>query len=165
MQSKKYYSSLQEKRIAEFLGWDVVSGSGSRMRPGDIVSDDWLGECKTHVSKLRSSSFILKVWQKISTEAFSQFKHPVYFVDDGTQSIESTFVMFPATTGISFVNVLNKEINEKSFSFNSEELNDELKTVQRIKMSEHPVVIKLKFSSEVVYVTTLHMFRELIEDF
>lgn len=91
----KHYSQIQESKIAKYLNWSVVSGSGARSgHPGDIKSDEWLGECKTHV---RSDSDIVinfDVWNKISDEAQSQFKKPALFVDDGSQEIEHTLVLF-----------------------------------------------------------------------
>ena len=47
----KFYSERQEKYIANQLGWDVVTGSGARdCHPGDVKSDAYLGECKTHTT-------------------------------------------------------------------------------------------------------------------
>lgn len=94
MASKKECSERQERAIADFLGWNRVTGSGSRnFHPGDVVSDSWLGECKTHVGGGQNVVFMFDVWDKISNEAQSQMKHPVLFVDDGSQTIDSTMVM------------------------------------------------------------------------
>ena len=39
----KYYSSIQEDKIARFLGWDKVVGSGARaLHPGDIEGMEFL---------------------------------------------------------------------------------------------------------------------------
>ena len=93
--SKKFYSSLQESAIAKYLNWTQTSGSGARpLYPGDIFSRNWLGECKTHESPGHSIVFVFDVWDKIEKEASSQFKNPALFVDDGSQSIEKTWVMF-----------------------------------------------------------------------
>lgn len=94
--STKDFSSLQEKRIANYLGWKVVSGSGSRpCAPGDVKSDNWLGECKTHVTVWNTWTFLDSVWKKLSDEAMSQFKFPALFVDDGSQQIEMTWCLVP----------------------------------------------------------------------
>lgn len=92
----KSYSSVQEKMVANFLSWDVVSGSGARFKPGDVTSTRWLGECKTHVAKKGQIIFNKSVWQKIYNEAVSQLKSPVLFVDDGSLTIHNTWCMMSA---------------------------------------------------------------------
>lgn len=90
----KYYSNIQEHRVAEYLGWEVVVGSGATAtRPGDIVSAQWLGECKTHIKQGNKVVFYRKHWDKIKKEATSKFKYPVLIVDDGTQDIEHTWCL------------------------------------------------------------------------
>lgn len=92
--TKKEVSSKQEKVIAEYLGWKTVSASGARdFHKGDIVSEDWLGECKTHMKETMKLSFNQSVFQKISDEAMSKFKKPVLFVDDGTQTLKNTYAL------------------------------------------------------------------------
>lgn len=90
----KDFSSIQEHKIAHFLNWRVVSGSGARnFYPGDIESDMWLGECKTHVSEQSKIVFKKDFWIKICNEADSKFKRPVLIVDDGTQNLMHTWCM------------------------------------------------------------------------
>lgn len=89
----KETSKKQEKLIADYLGWDVVSGSGARLHPGDIVGDDWLGECKTHMKPTDKIVFNHSVYLKIISEAMSIMKKPVLFCDDGTQTIQGTYVL------------------------------------------------------------------------
>lgn len=90
----KYYSTIQENTIANFLGWKVVAGSGARdLSPGDIIGESFLGECKTHTKTVDNIVFFADVWKKICEEAFSRFKYPALFVDDGTQRIENTWVV------------------------------------------------------------------------
>ena len=97
--STKYYSTKQENLIADYLGWKVVTGSGARaFHPGDVVSDQWLGECKTHTEPFSNLRFDFDVWTKISREAASQFKKPVLFVDDGSQTIERTWCLFDVSS-------------------------------------------------------------------
>ena len=88
----KYYSTRQEKRIADYLGWSAVSASGARpFNPGDIKSGDWLCECKTHTKETEKITINKKVWLKICNEARSSFKRPILFVDNGTQEIKNTW--------------------------------------------------------------------------
>lgn len=103
----KDFSKIQEHRIAEYLGWTVVSGSGARdFYPGDIEGESWLGECKTHMKPSEIVVFYRKFWDKICEEAQSKFKYPALFVDCGTQKIDDTWVLFDA----SIVNPANCEL-------------------------------------------------------
>lgn len=90
----KYYSSIQEKAVADALGWKTVSASGSRPgHPGDVISDEWLVECKTHVKQQNKITFKLDVWDKLVIEATSVFKYPVLIVDDGSQKLSNTWCL------------------------------------------------------------------------
>lgn len=90
----KYYSNIQENRIASALGWDVVTGSGSRTCvPGDVVSRAWLGECKTHTCPGHPIEFKIAVWKKLEDEAVAKYKNPVLFVDDGSQQLSATWCL------------------------------------------------------------------------
>lgn len=93
--TNKEASDAQEKMIAKFLGWKQVTGSGSRPNfPGDIVGEEWMGECKTHTSPNHRIIFKKSVWDKICEEANSRFKFPAYFTDDGSQKSYNTWVLF-----------------------------------------------------------------------
>lgn len=92
----KEYSNAQERMISQYLGWDTVSASGARnFYPGDIRGDGWLGECKTHSSVCDNIVFKRTVWYKICEESKSAgWLHPALFVDNGTQTVEGTWVLF-----------------------------------------------------------------------
>ena len=95
MRSTKSYSTKQEHLIADALGWKVVSASGARnFHPGDIRSSKWLGECKTHTAESSTIIFKEDTWMKLEAEADSEHLDPAYFVDNGTQSLTNTWVMF-----------------------------------------------------------------------
>lgn len=99
---KKKFSDLQESRIAKYLNWKQVSGSGAKsFHPGDVIGDKYLGECKTHVSPGHRLIFSFSVWDKIEKEANSQFRKPVLFVDDGSQEISKTWCMVEITGYVS----------------------------------------------------------------
>ncbi len=88
----KFASSAQESMIANALNWRVVGGSGAfPAQPGDVEGDDWLGECKTHMSNANSIYFDRDVWDKIKEEAQSRRKYPVLFTDDGSRTINNTW--------------------------------------------------------------------------
>lgn len=72
----RYYSSIQEHRVAKLLGGKVVSNSGATaFNKGDVVIDDLvLIECKTLTTEKESFS-IKKDWiVKNKQEAFSSNK-------------------------------------------------------------------------------------------
>lgn len=94
--STKDFSSTQESRVAAYLGDDfhVVAASGANpANPGDVVSDQFIIECKTHTTKDYKIIFNHKVWDKLKQEAISQRKTPVLVTDDGTQAIEKTWAL------------------------------------------------------------------------
>lgn len=91
----KTYSNKHERLVADALGWGVVCASGARnFHPGDISSRSWLGECKTHTQETSTITFYEDVWMKIEEEADCERKDPALFVDNGTQSLTGTWVMF-----------------------------------------------------------------------
>ena len=61
MNTRKF-SSKQEQYIAELLGGKQQSNSGATAyNKGDVITDDWLIECKT-TTKPKSSFSIKKEW-------------------------------------------------------------------------------------------------------
>lgn len=134
----KYYSSIQEDKIARFLGWSTVSGSGARPnRPGDVQSseDGFLVECKTHM-KRHACEFKKATWDKIKMEATSMFREPLYITDSGTQWIKDTWAMCQSSIVAGHDNVLVKMLPSKlisakqniSFeSYNLKATNEEMK--------------------------------------
>lgn len=94
--TNKVFSAKQEKMVADFMGWKVVTGSGSRpFTPGDVSSYNFLVECKTHVEEQDKVVFYKKHWAKISEEARAKNRYPVLIVDNGTQKAKDTWVMIP----------------------------------------------------------------------
>lgn len=58
----KFFSNAQEKDVAKLVGGKVVAGSGSpHFCCGDVITDDWLFECKTSMRPKQSFS-IKKEW-------------------------------------------------------------------------------------------------------
>ena len=95
----KDYSSKQEKMIADILGWQVVAGSGAaKCHPGDVIGDEWLGECKTHTSSGHAIFFSYSVWSKICEEAMIKHRYPVLFTDDGSQKSDKTWCLIDSKT-------------------------------------------------------------------
>lgn len=142
--STKDYSSKQEHLIASSLGWRVVSGSGSRaFHVGDVWSDTWLGECKTHIDPGHTIVFNQSVWKKIRDEAMAKGRYPILFVDDGSQSIDHTWCMIPSYTlpNMAFflhhLRVHNYPYDvRKNISFKSDALQVELKKLHEPSEAE-----------------------------
>lgn len=81
--STRYYSSRQEKKVAKKLGGKQVANSGAAtFVAGDVVTKDWLIECKTKVKD--STSFTVKEeWLlKNEEEAFAMGKNNSALVFD-----------------------------------------------------------------------------------
>lgn len=74
--STRYYSSRQEKSVAKSLGGKVVANSGAcRFNAGDVVTDNWLIECKTTTATCKASFSIKREWiEKNKEEAFAMRK-------------------------------------------------------------------------------------------
>ena len=153
--SKKYYSSKQENMIANKLGWRVVTGSGARStHPGDVESDEWLGECKTHESLGHKIVFYQSVWKKISDEASSKYKFPALFVDDGSQISSNTWVMFstlPAVPyiGSNFIYTIKNNIRFDSL--------DMMKNRKELDLST-PVIFKISKDKRTLFISSLDDF-------
>ena len=169
MESTKYYSSKQENAIADYLGWRVVSGSGARdCHPGDIVSDSWLGECKTHTSSGRQISFNKFVWHKICEEAQSKFKFPVLFVDDGSQSISKTWCLFSYTlickssyTTIDEMHLYPKKTN---IVFDHSEMMQGYKQLQE-HLNEYIVIMCGELDGQKIGVVPLEIFNTMFGEY
>lgn len=72
----RYYSSKQEKYIARLLDGKQVSGSGSpHFCCGDVVTDNWLIECKT-TTKPKESFSIKKEWIKKNEQERMDLQKP-----------------------------------------------------------------------------------------
>lgn len=161
LMTNKEASMKQENQIAEFLGWRRVRGSGARMNaPGDIAGDGWLGECKTHITSGHKIHFDSKIWGKICEEAYSKFNQPAYFVDDGSQRLGRTWVMFQMQDLPS--NVMTIEYPPaKSISFVSDsQIQDMLNNTTGTKFDR--AVYKLRFDNRLVMITDLTTFKEII---
>ena len=92
----KFYSNIQENKIAKSLNWDTVPASGARFGyPGDVMGRDWLCECKTHTTPGKKVVFTASVWDKLRLEASVKHRIPALFVDDGSQRLDRTWVLFP----------------------------------------------------------------------
>lgn len=156
--SSKFYSNKQEKLLASSLGWSVVSGSGARnLYPGDIESEEWLGECKTHTTPNHKIVFYQSVWDKISDEAISKYRFPALFVDDGSQTTKHTWVLFKSLPAKPF-EFQNYPYDIKSnISFKSLDM---LKHIHSLDASK-PIIFKLRKDRKILYICRFDDFVDL----
>ena len=155
----KYYSELQENRIADYLKWHTVVGSGATAtKPGDIFSDQWLGECKTHTKKSDKIVFKLSHWRKIKKEAQSKFKYPILFTDNGTQNIHDTWCLFdcklncPQNANLIYTTT---KCNESSLTFNLTSLNAVYNSVGDLPCK----IIQIEFDDSTLGIMPLTEFQ------
>ena len=73
--STRFYSKIQEKNVAKVLGGKTTPNSGATPYiKGDVMSSDWLLECKTCMTNKQSFS-IKKDWLKgVREDAIAQGK-------------------------------------------------------------------------------------------
>ena len=164
--STKDYSSQQESMVATKLGWKVVAGSGAAACfPGDVIGDDWLGECKTHMSSGQKIFFKRSHWDKIKEEAIMKHRHPVLITDDGTQKERATWCLcmqsslegdhihtVGLTTGVN----VNISLDDTS-----------MKEIVKDTMRNHPgdnCIFIATWGKDPVAICTLSTFEELVRE-
>lgn len=165
--STKHYSSRQEKMVAEYLGWDVVSGSGARpFNPGDIRSDRYLGECKTFTKESDTIYCYHSVWSKISTEAKSVMRQPILFVDNGTQKEQHTWciVKKSAHAMLDCIKIIPCSDALKTTSTRVRFSNSFVKSLVRSESSDGITCIEFKLSGDSVLLLPLSSFKSILED-
>lgn len=93
--STRYYSTVQEKGVSKKIGGTRVCNSGATpFYKGDVVTDQFLIDCKTCTSEKKSVS-IKKDWlDKIRKEAFASGKpHYALFFNYGGESSENYVII------------------------------------------------------------------------
>ena len=73
--STRYYSGRQERKVAKTVNGKITANSGAtKFGAGDVITNDWLIECKTCTTEKASFS-IKKEWlDKNKEEAFAMRK-------------------------------------------------------------------------------------------
>ena len=166
----KIFSSLQENRIASELGWETVSGSGARpFAPGDIISENWLGECKTHMNDAKSIYFNHDVWLKIRSEATYQHRKPIVFTDDGSQSLSNTWCVCLSSSieGNNLYIIPSTLYVKKNISFDHLKQMADFKGVKRCALDtfKHSIfVYSLTWIDDPVYLMPFDSFKQVIEE-
>ena len=93
--STRYYSNIQEKKIAKTVGGVRQANSGATMfAKGDVKKDKWLFEAKTCMTEKQSFS-IKKDWlDKLESEAFGMNKEFFLLVFNfGIQNGENFYIL------------------------------------------------------------------------
>lgn len=158
-------SKLQEYKISEYLGWAQVPASGSRpFNPGDIVTDHWLGECKTHIAYGCDVIFRGSVWNKIEREAMSTFKYPILFADTGWANLAETWCVVPSkmVNSARYIGVPEDHADrwKASIRFAHEQLGTYYLEKNR-EYGNHPVVVSKLGSSNVAILPILY-FKDFL---
>jgi hypothetical protein len=117
--------------IASYLGWKTVVASGARdFHPGDIKTEEYLGECKTHMKPTDIITFKFDVWKKIQSEAVSVFKKPVLIADNGTQTADGPWCVISKRLThcehLKPVSVEGLKVGKNSLTFNHSVINKQL---------------------------------------
>ena len=170
MSSNKESSYKQEHMLSKYMGWNVVSGSGARpFALGDVASEYFLAECKTHNSLQKSIVFKADHWNKIVIEARSSGKRPLLVTDNGSQDFRYTWVMLPLNviTNCISINVIDG-LNNTSRSGNTvtfDEADAHLLYANQSKNNQLSVFItKWKDSEEYNAILPLVNFKLFFEE-
>lgn len=76
MLSTRYYSKQQEKRVAKSVGGNRTANSGATaFQKGDVITKDWLIECKTKTKDCNSFTIKEEWLLKNAEEAFAMGKN------------------------------------------------------------------------------------------
>lgn len=155
----KVYSTRQERMVADYLGWETVPASGARdFTPGDVRSSRFLGECKTHVTKVPRIQIMFDVWAKLDAEAMSQMRIPVLFVDNGTQKEDNTWAVIPATFATTDKDITVGEIEVDCYKARASFYHAEMRQVLCGK-----AIGKFKYRKYEFAIMSLPTFKYLIE--
>lgn len=162
----KDYSSKQEHLVADILGWQVVSGSGAAAgHPGDIIGEEWLGECKTHTGSGHKIFFSKSVWDKIKQEAMVKHRFPVLITDDGSQKATNTWCLCMRDrleNAISIHQPLNITIRT-NISFLGDDMTSSAKHIVRLNPGMNPV-FDATWGEDEISICQLSVFSELLRE-
>ena len=154
----KLYSSMHESAIAKYLNWSVVSGSGARpCCVADIESEEFLGECKTHIRPQKVYTFVNKVWTKLLNESMFAHRYPALFIDDGHQTFETTLVAIPQyavpTENLDSYSVISVVPNSSSVTI----------SIESVEGNDSNVIYSSKLANSKVYIMPCKTFKAILE--
>lgn len=154
----KLYSSMHESAIAKYLNWSVVSGSGARpCCVADIESEEFLGECKTHIKPQKVYTFVNKVWTKLLNESMFAHRYPALFIDDGHQTFETTLVAIPQyavpAENLDSYSVISVVPNSSSVTI----------SIESVEGNDSNVIYSSKLANSKVYIMPCKTFKAILE--
>lgn len=154
----KFYSSMHESAIANYLNWSVVSGSGARpCCVADIESDEFLGECKTHVRPQKVYTFVNKVWAKLLNESMFAHRYPALFVDDGHQTFKTTLVAIPQYA------IPDEHLDNYSVTAVAPNSSSVTISAEVVEYDNSNVIYSSKLENSKVYIMPCKIFKSILE--
>ena len=106
--SNRYFSNIQEKRVAKAVGGRKTSNSGAtKFSKGDVSNDNWLFEAKTKTTPSESMSIKREWLDKNAEEAFAMGKdYSAVVIDFGCGD---NYYIVDEKTFLRMMNALAKE--------------------------------------------------------
>lgn len=107
----RYFSNIQEKKIAKAVGGRKTANSGAtKFSKGDVSNDNWLFEAKTKTTPSESMSIKREWLDKNAEEAFAMGKDYSAVVIDFGQG--DNYYIVDEKTFLRMMNALRREGNE-----------------------------------------------------
>lgn len=106
----RYYSKQQEKKVAKSVGGKRTANSGATaFQKGDVITKDWLIECKTKTTDCKSFTIKEDWLLKNEEEAFAMGKnHSALCFDFGPSANKRYYVISER-----LFNILKQHIEEE----------------------------------------------------
>lgn len=155
----KYFSNLQEKRVAEIFGGRVQIASGALDEKGDVKNAEFLFECKSTSKDYYTLSY--KTWNKIREEAYKIGKCPVIYIDTNVNRfffLRKSFVIF-RRDDFDYYNIKSWLGIKLQFTknFNSQ--------IRLREIDSHSILISpLIFEKEELVALNAELFRNIVEE-
>lgn len=90
----RFYSDRQEKQVAKVIGGKQTANSGATaFHKGDVITDQWLVECKTSTSPKKSFSIKEEWLLKNEEEAFAMNREPVLCFEFNNQDNKRYYII------------------------------------------------------------------------
>lgn len=102
--------NLWEEEVSKDLGKQVVGSGRTDFHKGDVISTDFLFDCKT--TQAKSFSVSLKEWKKYNEWALNEgkdFALPIRFLDENRKPTGEDFVVLKYETFLALMENQNGE--------------------------------------------------------
>lgn len=94
MKPTRYYSKQQEKKVAKAVNGKRTANSGATpFQKGDVITTDWLIECKTKTTDCKSFTIKEDWLLKNEEEAFAMAKDPALCFDFGPSANKRYYII------------------------------------------------------------------------